>query len=479
MSDASDSRTFDIADQPPPKKQKKSEYEWYDRAYAKASKYWDDPPEDDPTSVIAATLEDKFLHAARPFACTGTIDMVGALEKVKVYYTGPDGEASVNLPLNTADADALHAAGQLSMFGRDGGNVYDESYRLAREHRPPQVAISADPVLVGDILPFVRQHLGIDRPLRAVLYKVNTYSAGGFFGAHRDTPKGTDHIGTITVCLPSEFEGGELVVRHGGKEVKSEWSSQVRPTADKPARLGWMFLYSDCDHEVLPVTSGTRVTLAYDVFASQGMEGEQVKYSDAAELTDALRAAYQNLDFLPDGGHIAFAMQHSYPHTRCDELADEALVKEFKGGDMVWLRAVQDAQLDWRLLGVYSDSMEDDPKSYETDAEPYRFKGRDLPAQEGFMYLQDALFGSDYCPNPKWFFDNKDVAWITLPICWGGRNSYMSYGNEWCAEATYVNVALVAKIPTAEEREAALNGGVVVEKATPEPKQDNDEEQQE
>lgn len=366
--------------------------------------------------------------------------------------------ASVDVPLDALSAELLHAAGQPSLFGHDEGNVYDESYRLARELRPPHVALSADPVLVGDILPLIRQQLGIERPLRAVPYKMNTYALGGFFAAHRDTPKGKDHIGTITVCLPSEFEGGELVVRHNGQEVKSQWSADVRPP---PNHLGWMFLYADCDHEVLPVTSGTRVTVAYDVFAAHGIAEDQFKFSDTTELEQDLISAYQNLDFMPDGGHIAFALQHAYPCMKYDDFSPTDLAKQLKGGDLVWLRTVQAAKLDWTLLGVFSDRVvfpSHDPKKPRL-AEPYRFKGRDLPAHESFSGLQGRRFGDGYDDwDWKWFFDDKHVAWVTVPIQWGDKNTYMSYGNEWDPSWAYVNVALVAKIPSAKERAAALGG---------------------
>ncbi|KIJ54462.1 hypothetical protein M422DRAFT_24408 [Sphaerobolus stellatus SS14] len=45
------------------------------------------------------------------------------------------------------------------------------------------------------------------RYLEAHIYKVNAYSAGGFFKSHRDTPKPDRYIGTIVVGLPNSFEG--------------------------------------------------------------------------------------------------------------------------------------------------------------------------------------------------------------------------------------------------------------------------------
>lgn len=63
--------------------------------------------------------------------------------------------------------------------------MYDESYRLARELKPPQFALSVDPVLQGAILPGLAFRMGTEG-LTAKLYKLNTYGTGGFFKAHRE-----------------------------------------------------------------------------------------------------------------------------------------------------------------------------------------------------------------------------------------------------------------------------------------------------
>ena len=63
------------------------------------------------------------------------------------------------------------------------------------------------------------------RPIVAELYKLNVYSApGGLFKAHVDTPRSTSQFGSLVVCLPVEYEGGQLVVRHvDGKAIRYDW----------------------------------------------------------------------------------------------------------------------------------------------------------------------------------------------------------------------------------------------------------------
>lgn len=61
--------------------------------------------------------------------------------------------------------------------------------------------------------------------LRAHLYKLNIYPTGGFFKAHQDTPKDYSHIGSLVICLPSKFEGGQLAVKsRDGRNKTFDWS---------------------------------------------------------------------------------------------------------------------------------------------------------------------------------------------------------------------------------------------------------------
>jgi hypothetical protein len=62
--------------------------------------------------------------------------------------------------------------------------------------------------------------LGVADGVRAELYKLLVYDAGGFFIGHRDTEKAAGMFGTMVVVLPSSYSGGELVVKHQQQQVK-------------------------------------------------------------------------------------------------------------------------------------------------------------------------------------------------------------------------------------------------------------------
>jgi len=84
----------------------------------------------------------------------------------------------------------------------------------------------------------------------------------GRFHPHVDTPRGEGQFGSLVVCLPSPHSGGELLVRHEGTTVEYNWSTANASTNC----IQWAAFYSDCEHEVLEVTSGHRLTLTYNLY---------------------------------------------------------------------------------------------------------------------------------------------------------------------------------------------------------------------
>lgn len=84
----------------------------------------------------------------------------------------------------------------------------------------------------------------------------------GLFRSHVDTPRSTNQIGSLVVCLPSAFKGGDLIVRHQGSNVSFDWSTRSDST------IQWAAFYSDCAHEIKPVTDGHRITLTYNLYVT-------------------------------------------------------------------------------------------------------------------------------------------------------------------------------------------------------------------
>jgi hypothetical protein len=107
------------------------------------------------------------------------------------------------------------------------------------------------------------------------------------------------------VCLPCAHAGGALVVRHAGHTVTYDWST----TDKEPPAIRWAAFYSDCEHEVLKVTAGHRVTLTYNLYAVPHRDRVEGK-TESLDVTGlplykAVKDALDNYDFLPNGVYPA------------------------------------------------------------------------------------------------------------------------------------------------------------------------------
>ncbi len=89
------------------------------------------------------------------------------------------------------------------------------------------------------------------------------------FHPHVDTPRGTGQFGSLVVCLPCAHSGGELLVRHEGTTVKFDWSARNANSSC----IQWAAFYSDCEHEVMEVKSGHRLTLTYNLYIRENPGG--------------------------------------------------------------------------------------------------------------------------------------------------------------------------------------------------------------
>lgn len=94
--------------------------------------------------------------------------------------------------------------------------------------------------------------------LYAELYKMNIYQEGDHFKAHKDTQRKNNHIGTLLVSLPSEYEGGNFILYDDSKKCFDFSKNGMK--------CSFLSFYGDLLHEVEPVTKGYRVTLAFNLF---------------------------------------------------------------------------------------------------------------------------------------------------------------------------------------------------------------------
>ncbi len=115
---------------------------------------------------------------------------------------------------------------------------------------------------------------------------------------------------TLVVVLPSFFEGGDLLVRHGGREAR------LVLRCGNPAEAAFAAFYADCVHEVLPVTAGHRLALAYNlVRAGTGRLPKPPDYEEQQASTAALLQSWWDSREHSDGEapvKLVYPLDHAY-----------------------------------------------------------------------------------------------------------------------------------------------------------------------
>src|SRR3954470_18817357 len=234
-------------------------------------------------SMITADLAAVLGKVSRPgdFFAAGTTELLAPLLEV-------EGVGPVALPLLPIQARELIGVADPAPYGRGEQTVVDPAVRRCWQIGPDRVRIRGRHWgrTLETILARVAEGLGVDAPITAEFYKLLLYEEGSFFIDHRDTEKMPGMFATLVVTLPSSSAGGELVVRHKGREVRLDLC------CNDPAEAAFAF-YADCVHEVLPVTKGYRLNLVYNlVRGGRGRPPEPPDYAGEQARVAALLQAW-------------------------------------------------------------------------------------------------------------------------------------------------------------------------------------------
>ena len=204
------------------------------------------------TNELAARLS----KASTPgdFYTSGTSAIY--LPLLEVRDVGP-----VALPLLPAQAEQLIAVAARAPYGRGAETLIDTDVRRTWQIDAGRVRIRGQnwTQSLDAIVARAAAGLGVTGAVVPELYKLLVYDQGSFFISHRDTEKAPGMFATLIIALPSLHEGGDLLVRHKGREARLDLRG-----ADA-SEAAFAAFYADCVHEVLPVTSGCRLALVYNL----------------------------------------------------------------------------------------------------------------------------------------------------------------------------------------------------------------------
>ena len=223
-----------------------------------------------------------------------------------------EGFGAVKFPVTAAKARKLIELGQPARFGRGEETVTDPGVRDTWEIPKKLVCATWNAPMLAVILATVKEELGLPSgaELTADLHSLLVYEPNQFFLAHQDSEKADAMVGTLVVTLPSAYTGGDLMVGHN-----EEWKAYQGSKTE----LSLLAFYADCQHEVLRVKSGYRITLTYNLLLqgdTSRPEGEDGKVAEAAALlrehfaTPAPRYSYGEPVDPPN--RLVFFLDHEY-----------------------------------------------------------------------------------------------------------------------------------------------------------------------
>ena len=189
-----------------------------------------------------------------------------------------EGYGTIGLPVTERVANEIEQLMEEAPYGMGEVTVLDKNVRDTLQIGPDKFQITNEEfsqAILGNVVNSVKLELGLqEMEVWAELYKLLLYKPGGHFKPHTDREKMVGMFGTLIVQLPSEFTGGDLVVRYAGKEVMVKMSQEGSSSYCVIAAH-----YSDCEHEVTPVITGYRLALVYSLCwrrAGQAPSAEEV-----------------------------------------------------------------------------------------------------------------------------------------------------------------------------------------------------------
>ncbi|KAI9333454.1 hypothetical protein BDR26DRAFT_868383 [Obelidium mucronatum] len=225
---------------------------------------------------------------------------------------------------------------------------------------------------------------------------MDVHRVGGGEKPHRER---SSLFGTLVVCLPLEHTGGDLIVRHKGVVVVFDWANRIEQdlllqkqmqkqqaisgSIDDlcPPAIHWAAFNSACEHEILPVQSGLRVTVTYNLLlVDTGTSDVICPPVDAISLGPfhaLLAALLKDPVFMPRGGTLGFGLQHQYPMG----LNIPETVFLLKGVDLLVYKGATALGIRVRMMAAYA---------------PQHDSGSDFDRRDNYDVLMDQKSGKKY-----------------------------------------------------------------------------------
>ncbi|TCD61286.1 hypothetical protein EIP91_008682 [Steccherinum ochraceum] len=418
----------------------------------------------------------------RPPFCSGTLPTTA--ENLLLFY-GKDPDASRFLNFAQASANQVAHFAQtcdVASFGLNQQDVIDASYRKAGKldsahfaakfqlEKSGLLKIARDALLEGD---------QAELPIIAEPYKLNVYGPDSFFKPHKDTPRGKNMFGSLVLIYPTSHSGGSLVFRDNGEEWTFDSAAAVQVSNTDTPSIAYAAFFADVEHEVLPVQSGYRVTLTYNLYfdnedsvpSGGGPANTPLTYTHA-QPKHAFESILADPTFLPSGGLLGFGLRRQYSFIaydpwECNQFPLRGIA--LKGTDALLMQTCQELGLNASLKCLYMQDtyydidgvLVDMPYTefgtidedflynlYEIDKRSIRIESVVVPNAHGPPKTKRRQVDCDGEPledlpgRPR-----RTVYWITEPTEYSQvKTDYVAYGNEASTAFAYGDLCLIVDV---------------------------------
>lgn len=255
------------------------------------------------SNSLADQLLDALEKIDRPssFCVSGRLPTV--LPGLEIAGVGP-----VALPLGERQAADLKKHAHQAPYGKGTKTLVDTNVRRVWEVDARHLKL-INPEwtdLLQDAVGIIQVELGLKRQkLSTHLYKLLLYEPGSFFLPHRDGEKLDRMVATLVVVLPSAHEGGELVVRHEGREETIDFGGP-----GSRFQTHFAAFYADCEHEIRPVKRGYRLCLTYNLTLARSKKA--ITAPVTGPHVDAISGVLAEWKEAGEPGKLAVILDHKY-----------------------------------------------------------------------------------------------------------------------------------------------------------------------
>lgn len=249
--------------------------------------------------------------------------------KIKGFFEITVGEGRNKVYINSENPEEwipeLLRWAEPAKFGRGEETLYDPNIRNTWEIKADKITLPS--TLEEELIDKIYDNFAPNKwyTIELQLHNMLIYESGQFFKEHRDAEKAENMIGTVIVSLPVDHTGGNMIIKHHDENFLFD----TQHATNYKEILSYVAFYGDCLHEILPVESGHRIILTFNMFLHNPTYSYKVIKEDVneeiedSELKESIKRFLQETNVSPK----YIVLEHFYSEIN---LANERL----KGRDI-------------------------------------------------------------------------------------------------------------------------------------------------